>query len=212
MATRTLNTTWKQFEKLVQKLLATKAPKPVLIKPIDELSQKTNESRITDALATLLVTSYTSMEKVQVRFSMSDGKKFPEWATSYNLEEKILYVNPVGVFQFHDLCEKAVAYIATPEARESFDKYRYHAFLAELRKIDSRHLLFILILQQVAKIKEISRVEKRGGVVEPNENEDYMTLLWALKELETLYSQSSGVNLRAENNVSWFESEWVAGK
>lgn len=212
MATRTLSATWKQIEKLVQKYLESKAPKPALVKPIDDLIQKTNDSRIVDAMATLLVTSYMGMEKVRVQFAVSDGKKFPDWITSFDAEQKIVYVNAVGVFRFHKVCEDAVSFIATPEARESFERYRYHAFLAEIRKLDTRHLLFILVLQEVAKVKEVSRVEKRGGVSEPNENEDYMTLLWALKELETVYSQSSGVNLRAESNMSWFESEWIAGK
>jgi len=211
MAARTLNTFWKQIEKLAHKILEAKSPKPFL-KPLDDLCQKTNESKIVDALASLLVSPYLGMEGVVVRFAMSNGTEYPEWITFFNAEEKVIYVNPVGVFRFRMECQKAIKSLKTASARESFPVYRLQAFLAELHKLPSRLLLFLVILKQVAVCKEVCRAEKRSTGSESPETDEYLNLLWGFKEMENFYSSSTGINLRSEHNILWYESEWIAGK
>lgn len=211
MAARTLSTTWKQLEKLVERL-HEKQPVKTAVKDIDDLIQKANDSRIVDALASLLVTSYPNLEKHTLRFASSNGKKFPTWETDYDADECVILVNPVGVFDFYRKCHDATRQLKSPKARENFFMYRTQAFLAELSKLPSRLILFLLILNQVAACKEVSKAEKRGGGVETQENEDYLNLLWAFKELETFFVETTGDNIRSEFNLLWYESEWVSGK
>ena len=104
MAARTLNTNWKQLEKLVEKLSSKKSGKGS-IEAVDDLCRKTNESKIVDALASLLVTPY-GMEGVIVRFAVSTGGEFPEWVINFDEEGKVIQVNAVGIFQFADKCAK----------------------------------------------------------------------------------------------------------
>jgi len=211
MAVRTLSTSWKQIEKLAHKILEVKSPKPFL-KPLDELCQKTNESKIVDALASLLVTPHTGMEGVVVRFAVSNGKEYPNWVTSFNADEKTIYVNPVGVFKYRLECQKALKALKTAAARESFPVYRLQAFLAELFKFPTRLLLFLVILKQVAICKEVCKAEKRSTGSESPETDEYLNLLWGFKEIDNFYSSSTGINLRSEYNILWYESEWIAGK
>ena len=213
MAARTLNTTWKQLEKLVEKLSSKKSGKGS-IEAVDDLCRKTNESKIVDALASLLVTPY-GMEGVIVRFAVSTGGEFPEWVINYDEDGKVIQVNAVGIFQFADKCAKMKKLLSTPEAKESFQGYRLLSFMAELGKIPSRLILFLHVLGQVARCKEICKADKRGGgtvTVDATETEQYLVQLWALKELETFYLESTGLSLRSEYGILWYEAEWVTGK
>jgi len=72
--------------------------------------------------------------------------------------------------------------------------------------------LFLLILKQVAITKEITRADKRSEEKETSGVDDYMNLLWAFKELETFYNQTTGLSIRTEHHLLWYESEWIAGK
>ena len=209
MALRTLNATWKQLEKLAGHYFGKK-PVKTAIAPIDELCQRTNESRIVDALADLLVRHYTGLEKAGIAFALSERKGFPAWTTRFDPDHSLIVVNPVGVFKYQRACMDAVKTLNTPEARESFQLYRLQAFMAELGKLPSRFLLFLLILDQVGRCKEVSKAEKRS-TGEVAENIDYLNLLWAFKELETFIAENTGVNLRSEYGIFWYESEWVAG-
>ncbi len=214
MAARTLGTTWKQMEKLVAKLFLKKAPKGA-VEAVDDLCRKTNESRIVDAMVSLLVTPYGGLEGTRIRFATSNGKAFPDWITDYNAEAKTIEVNSVGIIKFAADCHASVKTLATPAAKESFQGYRLISFMAELGKIPTRLTLFLLILVQVARCKEICKADKRGGaaaVADSPETEQYQTLLWAFKELETFYRETTGINLRSEYNILWYESEWIAGK
>ena len=213
MAARTLNTTWKQLEKLVEKLSPKKSGKGA-IEAIDDLSQKTNESKIVDAMASLLVTPY-GLEGVKVRFALSDKGEFPEWLVQFDAEEKVIRVNPVGIVQFSDKCTKMKQLLTTPEAKESFQGYRLFSFMSKLGKIPSRLILFLHVLGQVARCKEICKADKRGGgavAADSSETEQYLVLLWAFKELETFYLESTGMSLRSEYGILWYEAEWVTGK
>ena len=213
MAVRTLNTTWKQLEKLVEKLSSKKSGKGS-IEAVDDLCRKTNESKIVDAMASLLVTPY-GMEGTKVRLAVSEGGKFPEWVVNFDEEGKVIQINSIGIFQFADECAKMKLRLSTPEAKESFQGYRLLSFMAELGKIPSRLILFLHILGQVARCKEICKADKRGGgtvAVDSAETEQYLVLLWALKELETFYLESTGTSLRSEYGILWYEAEWVTGK
>jgi hypothetical protein len=214
MAARTLSTTWKQMEKLAEKLFQKKPQKGAL-EAIDDLCRKTNESRIVDAMVSLLVTPYGGLDGTKILFAASDGKAFPEWLTDYNAETKTIQVNGVGILKFAAECRATGKTLATPAAKESFQGYRLLSFMAEIGKIPTRLILFLIILVQVARCKEICKADKRGGtaaVADSTETEQYQTLLWAFKELEVFYRETTGVALRSEYGILWYESEWIAGK
>jgi len=211
MAVRTLNSTWKQFEKLAEKCLQPKTAKPA-VKPLRDLVVKVNDSRLVDALFSLLVEPHALADDASLRFSAGDGKDLPEWATDWDAETKALLVNPVGVFRFHQDCLAAPAALRQPTARGNFATYRLHAFMAELGKVPSKLLLFLLILKQVAITKEVNRADKRTEDKDSVGTDDYMNLLWAFKELEIFYNQTTGLSIRTEHNLLWYESEWIAGK
>lgn len=209
MALRTLNTTWKQLEKLVARHLDKKTDQAA-ISPINELCKRTNGSRIVEALANLLVRHYTGMEKTGIAFALSERKGFPTWDTRFDAELNLIIVNPIAVFRYQSKCLAAAKALKTKKARENFQVYRLQAFMAELGKLPSRFLLFLLIMDQVGRCKEVSKAEKRT-TGEVAENVDYLNLLWAFKGLETFIGENTGVNLRSEYGIFWYESEWVAG-
>jgi hypothetical protein len=210
MAVRTLNSTWKQLEKLCTGFPGKKG-KRAGCAAIDDLIERGNESKIPDALANLLVRTYTGLEKTGLRFVTSHRYDYPEWSTSFDADANTILVNPVGVLRFHQACLEARKTLATPQGRENFQQYRLQAFMRELGRLPSRLTLFLLILYQVGCCKEVSKAEKRSPNPEIPEASRYLTLLWALKELETFIAENTGANLRAEHNLLWYESEWIAG-
>jgi len=213
MAPRTLASTWKQYEKAVRKYEAAEDPRADQIEVVNALTRRVNRSRIVEALATLFVRPYSGMEDVGVRFYAAPaGEDFPGWSVRFSPEEKTFFINPVAVFRFRDECHRAAEVLATPEGREDFAGYRYHAYLAELRKLPDPMFLFLLLLGEVANARKISRVEKKGGQVEMAEDETYTNLLWAFKELESFYGSTHGADLRAEYGILWYESEWFVGR
>ena len=213
MAPRTLASTWKQFAKAVERY--ARAPRSTRQKDagvLSELVRKTNESPLVEALATLFVHPYSGMEQARVRFVEAEEGGFPEWAALFHSDDNTILLNPVGVFRFHDECRAAAGTLATPEARESFSRYRYQAYLSELRKLPGQYILFLLVLQEVANARQVSRVEKKGGEIELAEDERYLNLLWAFKELEAFFLRTNGLNLRGEYAVLWYESDWIVGR
>ena len=211
MAPRTLASTWKQLEKLAKRCTDGDSTKPADIKALDDLLRRTNESKVVEALATLFVHSYQGLEDINVRFAVSAKNRYPTWDTHYEAGDKQILVNPMGVLEFQAACAKALEVMKTPVARESFQKYRYFAYLSELRKLPPIYMLFLLILKEVAKVREITMVEKKGGGVEEVEDEAYMILLWAFKELESFLLSSGRVNLRSDFMILWYESDWITG-
>jgi hypothetical protein len=211
MATRTFASTWKQFEKLAKRVQDAKKPSRKDLKALDELGRRTNRSRIVDALATLFVRGYQGLEEFDVEFATSNGGGYPDWVANYEPDEKVIRVNPLGVYRFLLECDQSVETLKTSTARESFVTYRYQAYLAELRKLPAQHLLFLQLLKEVAKARQVTRVEKKGGGTEEVEDEAYMVMLWAFKELEYLLGRN-GVDLRAEYSILWYESDWFLGR
>jgi len=212
MAPRTLASTWKHIEKLSTLYDEASAPKADEADALDTLCRKTNGSRIVDALATLFVQGYQGLEDVSVEFVASSESEFPDWVTSYSEEEQVVSINPVEVIRFRHGCNESVDVLKQPAGREDFYTYRYQAYLAELRKLPSRHHLFLLLLAEVARARHITEVEKKGGGVEEIDDEAYMVLLWAFKELETFYRDLNGTSLRSDYKISWYESDWFVGK
>ncbi len=211
MAPRTLSSTWKQFERLVGKYTAQPQPADTATAQLDDLVRRTNSSKINTALSTLFVEPYPDMAEVSVLFAASGEDGYPDWTTTFSSQDKAILVNPVGVLKFCQKCQEAAEQLATATARENFLTYRYHAYLGELGKLPSQYMLFLLVLQEVANTRRITEVEKKGGGKERAEDETYINLLWAFKELETFYRANSGMNLRSEYGILWHECDWACG-
>ncbi len=211
MAPRTLASTWRQLERLAKRYEAAPGSKDKALADLAELCGKINSSRIVGALGTLFVQGYPGLEETVVAFvSRCDGV-LPDWVTSYCAEEDVLRVSPVGVLRFNAECSRSVGTLTSPEAREDFCTYRYHAYLAQLSKLPTQHVLFLQLLKEVGNARRITDVERKGGGTDSAEDEQYMTLLWAFNELEKFMSESSGLSLRSEYGISWYESDWFVG-
>jgi len=211
MAPRTLASTWKSFEKLCKRYESASVPRKAEIAALDELCSKANGSGIVGALATLFVHDYPGLEEVEVEFVPSADGDYPDWVTAYCSERQVIQVNPVGVLRFSHECRDAVQRLKSAAARENFYKYRYQAYLAQLRKLPTDHLLFLQLLREVATARGIAEVERKGGGLDTPKDEGYMLLLWAFNELEALFAEFKGLNLRSEYGISWYESDWFVG-
>ncbi len=211
MARRTLSSTWKQFTRLHRQIEKTAGPDPKRIGEFNDLVEKVNASRIGDALATLFVRPH-GLEEYNVLFAPAENGQFPEWKTCRNEEKNEIWVNVDGVFKFVEECHEAAAVLKTPEARQSFQRYRFQAYLAELGKLPARYVMFLLILREVAQVRKVTDVEKKGGEIEVQEGKIYLELLWAFKELENFFQRNNGLHLRSEYGILWLESDWFVGK
>lgn len=212
MGPRTLSSTWRSFEKLARRYHDQPESREKTWADMRDLASRVNTSRIPDALAALLVHPYPGLEEAVVRFVDSPEDAPPDWVSDFEPEEEIVLISPIGVVAFERQCAAAVDALKTPETRRDFQTYRFSAYLAELRKLPTSQLLFLLILREVARARHITRVEKKGGGTEEVEDEAYMRLLWAFKELESFMRQMKGVSMRAEYGILWYESEWIVGK
>ncbi len=212
MAPRTLASTWKQYEKQVEFYFKQTKPVETVVDSLNSIAQKANSAKIGTAIAKLFLSNYDSFENVGVAFYVhdEDPEDYPIWPTEYDAEAKTILLNPVGIFQFIEDCDAAAQLLQTPQVRRSFLRYRYFAFLTELKKLPSRVMMFLLVLQQVALVDKIADVETKHGIEEAD-GEDYLTLLWAFKELESFMMNNNGVDLRSEYKVSWYESDWSIG-
>lgn len=211
MAPRTLASTWRQFEKLAKSYLGE--GRATDGRQIRELAEKVNKSRIAEALETMFLVPYAGLDKATIRFLEVVGDEpYPDWDMRYDAAANTIEINPVGVVGFVLRCDDASAKLATPEARRDFATYRLNAYMAELRKLPSRLLLFILVLRKVAEILKVTEVEKRGGETEDVDDGGYMNLLWGFKEAERVYREMKGLNIRAEYGLLWYESDWYVGR
>lgn len=210
MARRTLASTWKTFERLHRQY--EKSEDLDKLAEINTLVQKVNSSRITDALATLFVHPY-GLEQFEVHlFGTNGDNRFPAWPTQSDEVANKIYVNIGGVFGFLNECQMAVQLLQTPEARKSFQQYRYQAYLAEISKLPPNYVLFLLVLREVAVLRKITQVEKKHGEIEVAEGSKYLELLWAFKELESFFLRNNGMDMRSEYGILWLESDWFVGK
>lgn len=212
MAPRTLASTWRQFEKLAKSYLGDGAGNVKDTGQLQDLTQRVNKSRIVDALATMFLAPYAGLDEARIHFLDTEGQPYPEWDIEYDEATCTLLVNPVGVIRFALRCDDSFEKLTTPEARRDFETYRLKAYMAELRKLPCRLLLFTLILRKVAEILKVTEVEKRGGETEDVTDGGYMNLLWGFKEVERMYREMKGVSLRAEYGLLWYESDWYVGR
>lgn len=211
MARRTLSSTWRNFERLVRQYDKTERTDSTKLTDLEELAGKINGSKITAALSTLFVEPY-ELEGTKVAFWITDNGSFPHWRTRYNEEDKQIDVCILGIFDFIKSCGEASETLDTPEARRTFQNYRYQAYISELSKLPGQYFLFLLLLREVASIKHITDVEKKGGEIEIAEGEEYLKLLWAFKELESFFRRTKSLDLRSEYRILWLESDWFVGK
>ncbi|MFO7821010.1 MAG: hypothetical protein R6V56_02975 [Lentisphaeria bacterium] len=211
MARRTLSSTWRNFEKLIKQFDKTGREDTEKLVELEQLAEKINNSKIANALTTLFVHPY-DLEEATVSFHISDNGSNPQWQTRFNEEGMHIEVCVLGVFEFIRKCREASKALDTPEARRTFQHYRYQAYLAELGKLPGQYFLFLMLLRQVASIKHITDVEKKGGEIEVAEGEEYLKLLWAFKELETFFKRTKGLDIRSEYQILWLESDWFVGK
>ncbi|MCF7853476.1 MAG: hypothetical protein K9N51_01665 [Candidatus Pacebacteria bacterium] len=212
MARRTLSSTWRNFERLHRQYEKSGRANTDKLEEINVLVEKTNASKIVDALATLFVYPY-DLDGYDVQFVSSNGSgTFPDWKTSSCEDEQKIFINIDGIFAFMKECFQAAEGLQTPEARKSFQHYRFQAYLAELGKLPSKYILFLLLLREVAILRKITHVEKKHGGVEIAHGKNYLELLWAFKELEQFFRRTSGLDLRAECGILWLESDWFVGK
>ena len=210
MAKRTLTTTWRNIERLVQQHARRNDNKK--LEELNNLFVRINNSNIVEALATLLINPHHGFEKTSLRFALLENNQPPPWKTYYSPEEDRLYINVLGIFDFREECETASRTLTTPEARKSFHLYRYNAFMAELAKLPNQLMLFLLIFQELANVLDISRVVKRGGESEESEGRYYLQYLWGFKELESFMKTNKGIDLRSEYGILWLESDWFVGR
>jgi hypothetical protein len=213
MAPRTLASTWRHFERLARAYLREDKPRKKVVPELDELGRKVNKSRIVDALAMIMVQNHHGLEDVSVQFVAADENgEYPEWESRFDEEERVIVLNPVGIVRFVYECQEAADKLRTPDARESFKTYRLHAYLAELAKLPSQLALYLHLLREVARQLQVTHVERKGGGTEEVDDERYMRLLWAFKEMEHFFADEHGVSLRSEYGILWYESDWIIGK
>jgi hypothetical protein len=168
-----------------------------------------------ETLSEHFVRTQGSLEDCSASFRFSEEGQYPDWACRFDSERRVFELNPVGVVSFHDECLQAQEALQTQEGRESFTLYRLYAYMAELNKLPSKYLPFLMLFREKARVLEVTQVERRRANITPivvdSEEDMYLCLLWAFKELEVAIQRLSGLNLRTELNITWFESEWITG-
>ncbi len=209
MGKRTLMSCWKQYEKLSGDYLDEEKDKDATIAKLSDLTRKANADQIGHALLRLFVSPHIPACNTLDFSVLHNGGGLPDWETSFDTESGTMLVNPVTVIQFIKKIK-----VLTPEAidRNDFVICRHTSFLLEIARLPVIYIVFLLVLQRVAYIMEITHLEKRGGIIEIAEDESYHTLLWAFKELEIFVKNTYGVNVRAHYGISWYEAEWITGR
>ncbi len=214
MARRTLTTTWRNIERLIEQ--HRKRCDNDKLEELNRLLERVNKSSVVSALATLFINPYHGMEEAQLRFAPVPLPDIPQKGEKarFSPEENILYVNVLEVLNFRQECQESRDNLTSPAMRKSFHHYRYHAFLAELSKLPNQLLFFLLILEEVANVLNVASADKRkvGGEEENSEARDYLQLLWGFKELENFMRQHKGIDLRSEYSLLWQESNWFVGR
>lgn len=200
---------WVQLEKLA----AAYRRNPTVTAAVALDRGQRRAAEFAETLTNHFVRNHTALENASVAFRFSMDGLYPDWACEYNSELQVFELNLVGVIAFHEECKQALAAMKTLEGRENFSVYRLHAFLAEMRKLPRKWLVFLLLFREKARILEVTQAERRRGTrvtIDPDEDA-YMRLLWAFKELEGVVRALNGSDLRAELNITWFEADWIIG-
>ncbi len=204
---------WSQIEKL--SLTYLRKSGPAQAGSLDRCLKRSGV--FAEKVSRFFVQSVPGLEEAQVVFCMSEDGAYPEWACSYDEENHVFRVNSVGVMAFMQSCEKAPELLQTREGRGNgdFSVFRLNAYKAELRKLPSRMMMFLLLFQEMARVLNVAVVEhKRSTARRAMEKTDldYINLLWAFRKVEDIYAQLNGSELRSDVKFTWHEAEWTTGK
>ncbi len=206
-------TSWTQIEKLSNSYL--RKPGEATALALDKCLKRATD--FTENLATYFVRKHQKLAEANVAFCMSTDGTFPDWGCQYDESTSTFVLNPIGVILFYKSC------LATPvqqlqptklrseKTKEEWSACRLDAYKAELRKLPSQLHLFLLLFQEIARVLEVTYVERRRPPVKqeiPKSDLDYQNFLWAFRELEGAYRYLFGGDLRINTQFTWWESEW----
>lgn len=204
---------WAQIEKLV----SAYSSKPCLASAtaLDKCLKKAEG--YAEKISRFFVQNHVDLADASMVFCESDDGKYPDYACAFDEDSRQFRVNPVGVVNFYSSCHDAVELLNTPEGRGNgnYSIYRLNAYKAELRKLPCQMHLFLLLFQEMARVMEVTYVERRRATAKrelEKSDADYLNLLWAFKALEEAFKRINGSDIRTDFNFIWFESEWITGK
>ena len=170
-----------------------------------------------ETIARFFVRRRQGLENATVEFCLSDNGVYNGPACEFDAEAHKFRINVIEVLKFEEYCNNAPALLETPEGRGNgnFSVYRLNAYKAELRKLPDYLVFVLLLFQQIAQVLEVTHVERRRAVQKQEiakEDLDYLNLVWAFLELENVYRNLKGNDLRSDTKFTWFESEWATEK
>ncbi|RMD80141.1 MAG: hypothetical protein D6820_07145 [Lentisphaerae bacterium] len=196
------------MDRLVEKY--EQAPTEENLVPIQELVAKANAENLGNSLAVLFVQPHLQKDDVQLTFdaSLTEEQKLPDWRMQINIHQdpwmRIHVINTM--LWIKHLPDNP--FPGNPQLPDFFTT-RWESFLKEIAKLPSTYILFMLILQEIAKALQFFHVERRGGVTESARDEDYHTLLWGFKQLEIFVFEHWHIHLRSHYAITWHEPEWL---
>lgn len=200
-----------QFQKLAAKPVKSKTATPG--KVFDELVAQMNASGIPEAMTTIFVRPYTSLAEVKVVWvGYKEASESTEAVTRLDKEAGQLQFNHNGFLKFLDDCVLAKEKMNTRAGRSDFRTYRLFAFLSEISKLPIQYLAYMHVLREVGRAIEVSKCERARKQPTEEVDTEYMTLLWAFKELETRLALTAHKNIRSDYRIFWYEAEWIDGK
>ncbi|MBQ7649803.1 MAG: hypothetical protein IJS15_02530 [Victivallales bacterium] len=204
---------WSQIKKLG--LAYIKKPSPATAESLDKGLMRSAE--FLETIARFFVRRRQGLEDATVEFRLSDDGIYHGPACDYNPETQVFRINVIEVLKFQEYCQNAPELIKTPEGRGNgnFSIYRLNAYKAELRKLPDYLVFVLLLFQQVAQVLQVTYVEKRRTLPKQEidkDDLDYLNLVWAFLELEHVYRNLKGNDLRSDIKFTWFESEWATEK
>lgn len=204
---------WSQIEKLG--LAYIKKPSATTAASLDKGLMRS--SAFLETIARVCVRRRQGLADTSVAFRLSEDGVYNGAACEFDAEKRVFLINVIEVLKFQEYCQKAPELIQTPEGRGngSFSIYRLNAYKAELRKLPSYLTFVLLLFQQIAQILEVTYVEKKRSIPKKElakEDLDYLNLVWAFLELENVYRNLKGNDLRRDIKFTWFESEWATEK
>ena len=204
---------WSQIEKLG--LAYIKRPSAATAESLDKGLMRSAE--FLETIARFFVRRRQGLEDATVEFRLSEEGVYKGPACEFDKETHKFLINVIEVLKFQEYCQNAPELIKTPEGRGngSFSVYRLNAYKAELRKLPGYLVFVLLLFQQVAQVLEVTYVEKRRTIPKQEMDKDdldYLNLVWAFLELENVYRNLKGNDLRSDIKFTWFESEWATEK
>ena len=206
-------TSWTQVEKLCNSYL--RKPAAATASALDRCLKRAGD--FAEKLAIYFVRKHTKLAEANVAFCVSSNDVFPEWGCQFDEATATFVLNPVGVIQFYNDCLQTLPVQTRPDvlratlAKEEWSATRLNAYKAELRKLPCQLHLFLLLFQEMARVLEVTHVERRRNALKQVMSKtdlDYQNFLWAFRELEGAYDYLFGGDLRTKIQFTWWEAEW----